>query len=209
MQTRACSNPAIGGLLRCGVSRTMKLPQPTQTPPHHDWLKNPPADDRFTPNRITSHPTPWRYNSTSVPAPKAMRTTGHRTGCANSDSPRPSSPLGDIHGAGSRGEPPWRIGIRSSAPSRILGAVELKTARAFHLGDYQPSSPIKIAATITCSTRVRYPRKRHLGHGHRPDGLVADAAATAPVYAGPERGTHRRDLGVDKVMRVARDALCR
>lgn len=116
---------------------------------------------------------------------------------------------GDLRAIGSRGDRPWRIGVRAPRGGGVLAAVEIAgDTSVFTSGDYErnfeyegeiyhhildPATgyPARGLTSVTVLAR---------------DGATADAAATALFVAGP--GAWRQvasDMGLDRVMVVTSD----
>jgi thiamine biosynthesis lipoprotein len=208
LQSGGLFNPAIGGLLALWGFQNDELPQqPPESARIADWLKNPPvmADLHLTGNHLTTQHRGVQLDfGACAKGYAAQQAIEHlrKLGIANAI----VAVAGDIHVAGSRGERPWRIGIRHPRDPGILGAVELKDGesistsgdyqrfftyqnrRYHHLLDPRTGYPADSAISVTVIAR---------------DGLIADAAATALFIAGPDAWPRiARDLGVDQVMRV-------
>lgn len=208
MQSDGLFDPAIGGLLALWGFQHEELPQqPPQSARIAAWLKNPPAmtDLHLTGNHLTTLHRGVQLDFGACAKGYAAQQASVRLrelGIANAI----VAVAGDIHVAGSRGERPWRIGIRHPREAGILGAIELKDGesistsgdyqrfftyqdrRYHHLLDPRTGYPANSAISVTVIAR---------------DGLVADAAATALFIAGPDAWPRiARHLGVDQVMRV-------
>lgn len=111
---------------------------------------------------------------------------------------------GDLRAIGSRGDRPWRIGIRAPRGGGVLASVEIRGDQSvFTSGDYErffeyegqryhhildPASGYP-AAGITSVTVIAH------------EGALADAAATALFVAGPDQWREvAAAMGLDKVM---------
>lgn len=208
LQSSGLFNPAIGGLLALWGFQNDELPQrPPESARIADWLKNPPAmtDLHLSGTHLTTRHRDVQLDFGACAKGYAAQQAIARLrelGITNAI----VAVAGDIHVAGSRGERPWRIGIRHPREPGILGAVTLndgdsistsgdyqrfftyQNRRYHHLLDPRTGYPADSAISVTVIAR---------------DGLTADAAATALFIAGPEDWPRiARDLGVDQVMRV-------
>ena len=213
LQSDGLFNPAIGGLLALWGFQNDELPQrPPESARIADWLKNPPAmtDLHLSGNHLTTQHRGVQLDFGACAKGYAAQLAIARLrefDIANAI----VAVAGDIHVAGSRGEHPWRIGIRHPREPGILGAVTLKDGesistsgdyqrfftyqnrRYHHLLDPRNGYPANSATSVTVIAR---------------DGLIADAAATALFIAGPDAWPRiAHDLGVDTVMRVAADGV--
>lgn len=116
---------------------------------------------------------------------------------------------GDLRAIGSRGDRPWRIGIRAPRGGGVLASVEIQGDQSvFTSGDYERFFEVEgrryhhildpatgYPATGITSVTVM-----------TEDGARADAAATALFVAGPKQWPQvAADMDIDKVMVVLSD----
>jgi FAD:protein FMN transferase len=112
---------------------------------------------------------------------------------------------GDLRAIGDHGDRPWRVAIRNPGGG-IVGSLETGRGRGgFHVGQLRALPP---AGRPALSAHSR-PAQRLAGHRpglgdrDRRRGLLADAAATALIVAGPDEWTEvARAMGLDQVLLV-------
>lgn len=113
---------------------------------------------------------------------------------------------GDLRVLGSRRGKPWRVGIKAPRGDGLIGIVELEPGEsAFTSGDYERYFEVEHRRLHhildpTTGYPVDHTQAVTVIAGN---GLLADAAATAVLAAGPERWRAvARALGVELVLRV-------
>jgi len=113
---------------------------------------------------------------------------------------------GDLRVIGNRGDRPWRIGIAAPRDDGLLGTLRLEPGEAaFTSGDYEryfEHDGARLHHILDPTTG--YPANHTRAVTVIADsGVIADAAATALLVAGPARWRNAADaLGVAAVLRV-------
>ena len=113
---------------------------------------------------------------------------------------------GDLRAIGSKGDKPWRIGVRDPRSNNILASIETQGdesiftsgdyerffmhngQRYHHLLDPRTGKPAQKTTSVTII---------------HPDAITADAAATALFIAGPEQWrTVAKQMGIEYIMLI-------
>lgn len=116
---------------------------------------------------------------------------------------------GDLRAIGSRGDRPWRIGIRNPAGEGVIASLDIRGDESvFTSGNYERYFEYD-------GKRYHHiidPRTGYPARGARSvtvlhdQGAVADAAATALFVAGPDQWPRvAKDMGIESVMLIAED----
>ena len=116
---------------------------------------------------------------------------------------------GDLCGSGSRGDRPWRIGIRHPLRQGVLASVDLADGECvFTSGDYERGYDFQGKHYHhIIDPRNGYPANQVVSATViHPDGALADAASTALLIAGPD-GWRKvaRQMDVQDVLLVDRN----
>ncbi len=207
-------NPTIGKLIRLWGFQGNPLPEGTRPDPAEieAWLQQAPTVDDIAieGTQISSRNPQAAYDLGAFAKGYAidrvveyLRRNGIHDAIVNTG--------GDLRAIGTRGDRPWRIGIRHPRGNGILARIRTSgDASVFTSGDYERLFEVEgVRYHHILDPRSGYPASAASAvtvvHA---DAATADAAATALFIAGADEWrTIARSMGVDRVLRVDREGV--